>query len=244
VEALRLLRRERTTFYGRFFERDPLLFASIARAAKVFADRSDWPDVSEYDALFCDCAKPVHFELAPPKRRRTGDEPIVRAALYDAMIVERRIVPTRPRMWHDYLNALVWASFPKAKLALHERQHRAIEAWIPKSATRLPNARTRELDALALVDEGAILIVEKSIESGAQYQLVFGHALLEGLVLDNRAMIARGVRLVADRDATCDLPNEIDARVALADELLEKALRAPSRIRTPDDLPRLPRVPA
>ena len=95
---------------------------------------------------------PIRFEEAPPKKRRSGAGPIDRASLYDAMIVNRRIVPTRARMWHDYLNAIVWASFPNAKLALHERQHQAIEAWIPKDATRLPNARTRELDALALVD--------------------------------------------------------------------------------------------
>ena len=40
---------------------------------------------------------------------------------YDARIALERVVPTRARSWHDLLNALVWATFPRAKLALHAR---------------------------------------------------------------------------------------------------------------------------
>jgi hypothetical protein len=165
------------------------------------------------------------------------------------MIVNRRIVPTRARMWHDYLNALVWATFPQAKLAFHRRQHAAIERWIPQGATQLPNARTRELDALALIDEGGVLVLD---EGDRQTPMIFGHALFEGLVLGQPAMIARAVILEATRrgegaaekfavremPACSPCPNwQITRR---ADALLAEALNDTSRFVSPDELPRLP----
>jgi hypothetical protein len=231
VQTLRAIRRHKTEFDPRFFERSPH-FAPIARAARLFAERADWPDPHELTRAF-EGEPPVRFVSAPPAPRRTRSKERARArdALYDAVIVRERAVPTRPRMWHDLLNALVWATFPRAKLALHERQHRAIEAWIPPGATRLPNARTRELDMLALIDEGGVLSLEAP--SGASATIVFGHALYEGLVLDNRAMIARSVVL-----AVAALPDGVEPRVALADTELAAALSTPGRLTDPDDLPR------
>ena len=189
-ERLRIVRQGDARFDPRFFERSEL-FWPIARAASVFASEEDWPDVSRYaEAFRCAPAREpgaMKFVAAPPRRRRPAG-PVEREELYDAVIVRRRAVPTRPRMWHDYLNALVWATFPRAKLALHTRQHAAIEAWLPPGATQLPNARTRELDALALVDEGGVLIVEVEATT---VPVVFGHAIYEGLVFDQPAMAAR-----------------------------------------------------
>src|SRR5262249_3967183 len=151
---LRSVRSEFAAFDGRFFEKHRECWP-IAKAAGTFADRTAWPEVEEYDALFAgwdpSASPPVRFVSAPVKRRRPPG-PVDRAELYDAMIAVRGVVPTRAGMWHDYLNALVWASFPRAKLALHRRQHAAIERWLPPGATQLPNARTPELDTLALLD--------------------------------------------------------------------------------------------
>lgn len=211
VDRIRKVRWERPAFDGRFFTRHED-FWPIAKAAERFADRDDWPDVREYNVA----GAPVRFEEAPIKRKRPPGE-IVRAELYDARIVNDRVVPTRPRMWHDYLNALVWLTFPKAKLALHRRQHAAIEKWIPPGATQLPNARTREQDALALIDEGGVLLV------GGR-TMFFGHALFEGLVFEQLAMISRGVRLSGSIE-------DADAELA---SLLDDA----ARFHSPDELPR------
>ena len=232
-ERLRLVRQERSSFDGRFYERREENWP-IARAASTFADRSDWPDVTEYTTAF-EGEPPVRFELAPVKRRRPQGQLIVRSSLYDAMIVQRRVVPTRPRMWHDYLNALVWATFPRSKLALHGRQHRAIERWIPEGATQLPNARTRELDALALVDEGGILILDRG--DAGELSVLFGHALFEGLVLEQPAMVARAVVLDARGH---EAPSDTASAVRLADALLAATLADESRIVSPDELPRHP----
>ena len=231
VRTLREVRRERTEFIPRFFERSPW-FSPIVRAASTFAEEADWPEVDSLGRAFAS-EPPVRFVPAAPKRRgprgrRAAPRP--KAELYDAWITRRREVPTRPRSWHDYLNALVWATFPRAKLALHERQHRAVEAWVPDGAERLPNARTRELDALALIDEGGVVRLESPGESAT---LVFGHALYEGLVLENRSMIARAV--VLDVDA---VPEGVMAQADVVDLALAAALTDPMRLRVPEELPR------
>lgn len=237
ARTLRHVRQAHPTFDGRFFEHHAECWP-LARAARCFADRGDWPEVSEYDAAF-EGAPPVRFELAPMRRRRPPG-PIVRADLYDAMIAIRRIVPTRARMWHDYLNALVWATFPRAKLAFHRRQHAAIERWIPDGATQLPNARTRELDALALVDEGGVLVLD---EGARQTTMIFGHALFEGLVLGQRSMIARAVILPAERSCDSVEPPAREEITIRADALLAEILEDSTRIVSPDELPRLPLSP-
>lgn len=211
ADRIRKVRWERPQFDPLFFTRHPD-FWPIAKTAERFADHADWPEVSEYNLP----GAVVTFEEAPIKRRRPPGE-VVRSELYDARIVHDRVVPTRPRMWHDFLNALVWLTFPNAKRAFHRRQHAAIERWIPAGATHLPNARTREQDALALIDEGGVLMVEGRT-------MFFGHALYEGLVFGQLAMISRGV--------------ELRGRVEDADQELAALLDDVTRFRSPEELPR------
>jgi hypothetical protein len=234
------VRSEHAAFDGRFFEKHRECWP-IAMAARTFADRTAWPDVEEYNALFPDgSTHPVRFVSAPIKRRRPPG-PVVRADLYDAMIAVRGVVPTRAGMWHDYLNALVWASFPRAKLALHRRQHAAIERWLPPGATQLPNARTPELDTLALLDEGGVIVLDdgsRQVEAAIADEpswIFFGHALFEGLVFGRPAMISRAVVLDAR-----DRPRSL----ASADQLLAAALEDGARVASPLELVRLPLRPS
>ncbi len=220
---LRAVRALGEPFDGRFFERDPR-FWPIARAARTFASAAGWPSPEDYGEAFGNGAVPVRFVTTPPRRKRAG--PVDLDAMYDARIV-RGEVPTRACNWHDFLNALVWASFPRAKAMLHRRQHALVKVWATPGATTLPNARTRAHDALALVDEGGVVVLRAgSVES----TVPFGHALFEGLVLGARAMIARAV--VIDVAA---LPAEDDERAALADVCLAARLEQPL---VPEDLPR------
>lgn len=228
-ERIRHVRHQQGGFDARFFERHPD-FWPIARAASTFAEYEDWPDVSDYANAFVG-EGPVGFEATSMRRRRPPGEPVVRENLYDAVIVRRRVVPTRGRMWHDYLNALVWATFPRSKMALHRRQHRAIERWIPEGATQIPNARTRELDALALVDEGGVLVVD---HGSTRTKMYFGHALFEGLIFSMPAMISREVVL----DAREHAPVTGEALIALADTLLSTVLDDVTRIVSPEELDR------
>lgn len=218
-KPLRLVRAASAAFDARFFERDAR-FAPIAEVASMFVEYKEWPAPADLDRALSSRAG-VRF--VPAKRRpRRQRGPVNLGEMYDAHIV-RGEVPTREKNWHDFLNALVWATFPRSKAALHARQHAALQAWARTGelasgdrVRRLPNARTRELDALALVDEGGILLCDDA-------KVVFGHAIYEGFVLEVPAMIARGVILHGPS--------------ASVDALLSARLREPL---SPDVLPREP----
>ena len=234
--AVLTLRQRRTLgqpFDGRFFERSGL-FWPIARGAEKFAKYTDWPDVAEYARVFHQ-APVVRFVAEPPRVRRRAKRRGPSAlldphALYDGRIALAGSVPTRPRSWHDFLNALVWGAFPRAKTRLHARQHAAIVRSLPPGARTLPPARSRQHDALALVDEGGVIVLDD--ERGRALRVVFGHAIFEGLVLDVRATVARAVCARVD----C-IPENVDERVALADEVLAAWLAAEGMV--PEDLPRI-----
>ena len=97
------------------------------------------------------------------------------------------------------MNALVWATFPQAKRALHERQHRLVVPAQPGESAH----RSRELDALALLDEGGVVVIappgarvgsedelERAVAAGEATAVVFGHAIYEGVVLGRPAPLA------------------------------------------------------
>jgi hypothetical protein len=204
-------------FRAVFFE-ESSLFWPIAPAARPFATWPDWPPVDAYARAFGAMAPAVQFEEQPlAGRRRRRRARVNLAASYDARIAHEGRVPTRARSWHDFLNALVWATFPRAKGALHARQLRALEARIDPAAHVLPATRSREHDALALVDEGGVV----ALDDGRSMRLVlFGHALYEGLVLGRGAMTACTIRLrvadvhLSERDAIARAEEALLARLA------------------------------
>jgi hypothetical protein len=193
------------------------LFWPIERAARALSRHPRWPDPEELNRLF-EGEPPVGFEQAPPRPRR-GHRPPPETR-YDARIALARRVPTRARSWHDLTNALVWAAFPGAKVALHARQHAIIAARLGPDQ-RLPGARTREQDALAMLDEGgAVLLCLRArrpeldhaiaqdstpelaglVERGAVAAVVFGHAIYEALAC-GRSNGLRAVARIAEVDA-------------------------------------------
>src|SRR5882672_9169208 len=115
------------------------LFWPLARAARTLGQYDDFPPVEALASVFDGCL-PVRFVHATPRRRR--GTPVDVRGLYDARITLERAVPTRARSWHDLMNALVWGTFPRAKSALHTRQHRVIAARVAPGARTLPPSRT------------------------------------------------------------------------------------------------------
>ena len=225
MSSIRAVRRS-VSFDARFVARHPLLWP-LARAARAFADADVWPPVATWNAVFAEPA-PVRFVVAPPRPRRGRGAPFDRAALYDASISERRLVPSRERHWHDFVNALVWGTFPRAKAALHRRQGAMVDARIDARTPRLPAHRTREQDGLAMIDEGGVLAL---CAPGGELRLVFGHAVYEGFVLGVRGMTARMVRL--------DVPALAADAIAQADAALAATLADPTFSTLSDDLPRV-----
>jgi DUF3025 family protein len=192
----------------------------------------------------------VRFERQRPvsRRRRGPRDP---ASMYDARITRAGCVPTRPGSWHDLMNALVWATFPLAKRALHERQHGLVVPAAPGESARRP----RELDALALLDEGGLVVVaegplasesaeiavreraiEEAIAAGAATAFIFGHAIYEGLVLGRPPPLASVVYVVESAgpptvdDADRALAAVIADRARIVDPTAMLRLRADERL--------------
>ncbi|UJR83333.1 DUF3025 domain-containing protein [Sandaracinus amylolyticus] len=213
------------------------VLASVAPWAARLARFPRFPAVSELDATLRDrlAIEPgVALEPQVKTRRRRG--PVDRDALYEVRIHVHRRVPTRERSWHDLTNALVWAAFPRSKRALTARQLAILDAVLPRDAARLPSARTREQDALAMLDEGGIVVLvthahhgdatraheggdEDALrqlrDGGHAAPLVFGHAMMEHAL--EGTLDVRGYGVVLGVDA---LPETLEARVDLADRVL------------------------
>jgi len=204
---------------GGFFEADPR-FWPIAPAARRFALHADFPTPAELSL------PGVTFVPTVKPRRTRRRAPAPTTERYDERIL-RGEVPTRPRSWHDFLNALIWATFPESKLALHRLQAAALRRALASGTGVLPNARAREHDALALLDEGGVLVLDAG---GRTLPLGFGHALYEGLVRGGPAATASCLRFTVP-----DLPDRAVA-TAVADRLLAARLAEPFG---PDQLSRL-----
>lgn len=242
----------------RFFEKSEL-FWPIRAFAQAFAGFSAWPSVDDYNRAL-GAVTPVRFQEAPPKpRRRRQRGPVDPSALYDARIHLEGWVPTRPRNWHDFLNMLVWAAFPRAKAELHARQHRAIAARLDAGARSLPATRTRELDGLALLDEGGLVLlhearslhemrslhearsapawdpccaeaVREAVRRGDAAVLIFGHALHESLVQEALSRDPQGLTIHAMvQPIACPEPLPSDPAARVA--LADERLR--DALRTP-----------
>lgn len=127
----------------------------------------DWPEVDCYRDLF---ETEVRF-VAPQRRLKAGLD----ASDIDDSYLGRCVgghVPTRRGNLHDFMNALTWARFPKAKMA-HCRRQVAFAKARGRHTNRL---RTAEQDRLAMIDEGGIL------QAKDQPAICFGHGLLEDAV--------------------------------------------------------------
>jgi hypothetical protein len=215
----------------RFLEGSPEL-ASVERAAERLRDFDDWPTVLELDARLGGLAGIRFVEQAAKKKRRRRDVPVDADALYDGRITLEGFVPTRARSWHDVMNALVWASFPIAKRALHRRQYAAAKRRIGEPRRRLPGTRTPEEDALTMLDEGGELsIVEETVgpdavaslaPDAAAPRLVFGHALLEHALVGCRTARPRKVVLRLDQK----MPEDLGALRVAADRALASWLES------------------
>ena len=256
----------RTDWDPRFVSAHPA-HAILARAAACFATAREWPAPATWrgalDAgglgapLVSAGGASLVFALQPPRpKSRRRRAPVDMGALYDERIYVRGEVPSRARSWHDFLNMLVWATLPATKRAINARQRAALRAHVADGAARIPGARTREQDALAMFDEGGVLVlatertaaavarvVERAdpdalaalVRANGAAVLALGHALHEHLLSSDSTVRALALPLVVDA-----LPAALEERVALADAALAAALDERRVLRGPTGALALP----
>lgn len=141
------------------------------------------------------------------------------ATAYEAFIGSSGKVPTRDNL-HDFLNALIWLSFPAIKARLNALQAAELAKAGTLSSSSKPRGAAR--DAATIFDENAALLVVRDNAEGqalvaalrnhqwadafiAQRQRfgadaqvwLFGHALLEKLVHPYKAITAHTLVLFA-----------------------------------------------
>lgn len=136
-------------------------------------------------------------EAAKTRTMRGPDGMIDPSSLYEVRIVERGEIPTRPCNAHDLCNALAWAAFPRAKLAL-SRALAEVQRERVAGRQTLPATRTPAHDRLALIDEGGVVYV---VGSRTAQTWIFGHALYEHAYDGDRAVRGTAIDLtVPDGD--------------------------------------------
>ena len=144
----------------------------------------------------------AHIDLPAGPLRFVQADAAPSGEAYEAFIFRTAQVPTRDNL-HDFFNGLAWLHFPRVKRRLNELQAAEI-ARAGIGATRGPLR-----DALTLFDEnGAVLdappalwaallardwqrlfVRERALWREARL-LVFGHALLDKLVMPRKALTA------------------------------------------------------
>jgi hypothetical protein len=216
-----------------FLAGHPLLrpFERIAGALRTgtFPSASDYTEVCERERIRrTPDLEPLTFVKMEKKPRRKRRSEVRLEGLYDGSIALRGEVFCLQDSYHDLLNALVFAAFPRSKRTLHARQFAALTGWVDVAAPRLPGKRTREQDALTIFDEGGVVLAmsEEAHDAWrntrAQTQLVpdsneviaflFGHALLEHLLEGQLAIRASAL--------VCTVNTSLDG-----DELLDEVDR-------------------
>jgi hypothetical protein len=232
---------------ARFLERSALL-RELGDMAQPLLGGSSWPTLEEYSALAererqARASELSAVRFAPPSPR-IRSQPVELGQLYDGRIALHGEVPCVGSSYHDFLNALVWAAFPRAKRALHARQYRALEAWLPPASAQLPNRRTREQDALALFDEGgAVLVLTPELAAhlrtprAAAFELgtasdarvvLFGHAVMEHVCFESRSVSSATLALSLEPPLPRGRP-----LLELVDRALAARLANPSELREP-----------
>jgi hypothetical protein len=142
---------------------------------------------------------------------------------YEAFIARAACVPTRDNL-HDLFNGLVWMRFPALKRRLNELQAAQIEQ------TGVASTRGSVRDALTLFDENAAiwrtdgpmfdalrsrdwtsLFIERRAEWSRTEVILFGHALLEKLVVPRKPITAHVWCVPLEADLDSFVANELHA---------------------------------
>lgn len=146
---------------------------------------------------------------------------------YESFISATGAVPTRENA-HDFLNALIWLSFPQIKSRLNALQTAEIAKTDPAARNIAGQGRGKLRDAVTIFDENAalLLVEEKSLldalrahqwhevfvarrtvfERNCEVWL-FGHALIEKLVVPYKAITAHAWPVIVN-EAFFTLPEQ------------------------------------
>jgi hypothetical protein len=137
----------------------PLLAPLHPVLASLKAD--NFPTMQDFNGLLAACHQPARVQqghmlrFVPQELGRMGFE-----AQYEPRCYLTGEVQTRSDNWHDFFNALVWLTFPKAKAAINARHYRALTQAADTSGSQ----RGRVRDMATLLDESGLIVVCANVE--------------------------------------------------------------------------------
>jgi Protein of unknown function (DUF3025) len=226
-----------------FLSRSPV-FEALRRAVQGL-DLSSWPSAAaltlQAKRLMSAGAKPIVFVDTE------SEEPLG----YEERIYRRGEVLCRKEDWHDFLNALVWMTFPMAKAALNARH-------VAELATEAPGQRGRARDALTLFDEGGAIVCSSDssvLDSIRAFQwkelfwrqrelfqattrvFIFGHAMYHKLLDPFLGVSARALLHAVPGEF---LEEPLDQQIAQAGHMAARRLADTRALATPLDLAPFP----
>lgn len=185
----------------------------------------DWNAWAEASPQFQEGTGGLRFvaEIRPGSRRRRREKKEARQQAvglrsYEARVIEQAEVATRPEHPHDFFNAMIWLCYPASKSRLHQIAYQLQQK--AGGGSIQPGQRSREADSLTCFDEGGVyfrcralddldairsLFASRRDEDKIAFCRahperfgIFGHGLLEGLLVHQLDSVQVSCLLVED----------------------------------------------
>lgn len=197
---------------------------------------NDFPGLEEWNALLARYFHDITVHRGLPLRfiaQETGRQGF--ESQYEPRCYLTGEVQTRANNWHDFFNALVWLTFPKAKAAINTRHYQSLLHPVMVSESQRGKVR----DMATLLDESGVIVVSANAgltELLCSFQwkelfwehreqvcsetgfYIFGHGLYEKALKPYLGMTGQGLVLQVSREFfDCPLAEQLkflDERLA------------------------------
>lgn len=156
-----------TEWDAHFFDRSPAFEPFLPLSGFIPAFKN-WPTFQQLNHLkammhadITTCSgMPVQFvsQISEGKNSEYSGNAAIRQ--YENRIYLTGEVPTRQENWHDFFNALVWLTFPRAKAALNQIHFQSLHDNVRNETEKRGPLR----DAATLFDESGVIVLSSRSE--------------------------------------------------------------------------------
>jgi len=207
------------------FYKDSLIFEPVSGYVAKLGQQNDWPTCHGLNVLKNNSegnivnSRGLPINFVPHEKINTA---VAFEQQYEPRIYLKGEVPTREENWHDFFNALVWITFPKAKAALNQMHYQVLKQLKPEQSSSVSASPRGPLrDAATLLDESGVVVLSSQpewITLLRQHEwkrvfwkqrasvlstlriIVFGHALYEKVLQPYVGMTGKGVFFQVEPD--------------------------------------------
>jgi hypothetical protein len=225
------------TFAVRWLEHPAFSVLESGVRARL-AELGHFPEPHELRSLATGISSAIEpwFDFTPQ-----DDTRLHAAGGFDALIAESALIPTRPKLHHDLLGALIWLHFPALKTAIHRAQLAGGSAprgpsenaatHLDESGVLVVSSDCRVFEALADLKWLGVFWQERAALQRSTRFIAFGHGLLDSLREPHPKLMGKAlfVHVAAEQLelSACQLRVFLDEQVA---RRLSSFLSEPARL--------------